>query len=80
MLFRSVGAKDLVESRTVKLGALERDFWIIQSGLAPGERIIIDGLQKAAPGKPVKPVLAIATPPAPADTAKGALSPAGATR
>jgi len=73
-----VGAKDLVESRPVKLGALEGDYWIIQSGLEPGERIIVDGLQKAAPGKPVKPVLASATPPV--APAAGATSPAGATR
>jgi len=59
-----VGAKDVVEARPVKLGALEGDSWIIQSGLQPGERVIIDGLQKAAPGKPVKPVMASATPPA----------------
>jgi len=74
-----VGAKDLVESRPVKLGALEGDYWIIQSGLEPGERIIVDGLQKAAPGKPVKPVLASAAAPAPAPAA-GTTSPAGATR
>ena|SRR5436190_4243239 len=63
-----VGAKDLVENRAVKLGALEGDSWIVQSGLEPGERIVVDGLQKAAPGKPVKPIVASATPPAaPAD-------------
>ena len=59
-----VGAKDIVEAREVKLGSLEGDAWIIQSGLAAGERVIVDGLQKAAPGSPVKPVVASATPPA----------------
>jgi membrane fusion protein, multidrug efflux system len=59
-----VGAKDVVESRAVKVGALEGDSWIIQSGLAPGERVIVDGIQKAVPGQPVKPVVASATPPA----------------
>jgi membrane fusion protein (multidrug efflux system) len=59
-----VGAKDIVEARPVKLGSLEGDAWIIQSGLAVGERVIVDGLQKAAPGSPVKPIVASATPPA----------------
>ena len=75
-----VGAKDLVETRPVKLGALEGDYWIIQSGLQPGERVIVDGLQKAAPGKPVKPVLASAAPPAAPAPAAGTASPAGTAR
>jgi membrane fusion protein (multidrug efflux system) len=57
-----VGAKDIVEVRPVKLGALEGDYWIIMSGLEPGERIIVDGVQKAAPGQPVKAVLSSTTP------------------
>ncbi|MEO7457909.1 MAG: efflux RND transporter periplasmic adaptor subunit [Gemmatimonadaceae bacterium] len=56
-----VGAKDIVESRPVKVGALQGGAWIIQSGLSAGERVVVDGLQKAAPGKPVKPVLAKGT-------------------
>jgi membrane fusion protein (multidrug efflux system) len=59
-----VGAKDIIEARPVKLGALEGDAWIIQSGLTPGERVVVDGLQKAAPGSAVKPVTASAAPPA----------------
>ena len=73
-----VGAKDIVETRPVKLGALDGDYWIIQSGLAAGERVIVDGVQKAAPGSPVKPVVASATPPSP--PAAGTTTPAGATR
>lgn len=68
-----VNAKDVVEVRPVKLGALEGGSWVIQSGLDPGERVIVDGLQKAAPGKPVKPVTTSPTPPAApqaADTAR----------
>jgi membrane fusion protein (multidrug efflux system) len=59
-----VGAKDIVEVRPVKLGSLQGDSWLIQSGLTAGERVIVDGLQKAAPGSPVKPVAAGASPPA----------------
>jgi membrane fusion protein (multidrug efflux system) len=68
-----VGAKDIAESRPVKVGALDGGSWVIQSGLSAGERVIVDGLQKAAPGKPVKPVTASPTPPAvprAADTAR----------
>jgi membrane fusion protein (multidrug efflux system) len=68
-----VNAKDIAEVRPVKVGALEGGSWVIQSGLDPGERVIVDGLQKVAPGKPVKPVVASPTPPAapqPADTAR----------
>jgi len=59
-----VGAKDVVEARPVKLGALEGDSWLIESGLSAGERVIVDGLQKAAPGSTVKPVAASPAPPA----------------
>ncbi|MEO8561803.1 MAG: efflux RND transporter periplasmic adaptor subunit [bacterium] len=51
-----VGAKDVVEARPVKLGALEGDAWVIESGLTAGERVIVDGLQKVTPGSAVKPV------------------------
>lgn len=53
-----VGAKDIVESRPVTLGALQGGSWVILTGLTPGERIVVDGLQKVQPGKPVKPVAA----------------------
>ena len=74
-----VGAKDVVESRAVQVGALEGDSWIIRSGLAPGDRVIVDGLQKVRPGAPVKPVVASATPPA-APAAAPSASPAAASR
>ena len=61
---RVVGAKDMVESRPVVVGSLQGGSWVIQSGLAAGERVIVDGLQKAAPGKPVKTVKASMAPPA----------------
>jgi membrane fusion protein, multidrug efflux system len=57
-----VGAKDVVEVRPVKVGALQGGSWAIQSGLSAGERVIVDGLQKAAPGQPVKPVAARTAP------------------
>ena len=74
-----VGAKDIVESRPVRVGSLEGDSWIIESGLSPGERVIVDGLQKARPGAPVKPIVASATPPA-TPPAKSPATPASDAR
>ena len=53
-----VGPDSVVESRSVTLGELQGASWVILSGLAAGERIIVDGLQKAQPGKPVRAVSA----------------------
>jgi membrane fusion protein (multidrug efflux system) len=51
-----VGAGDTVASRDVETGPWSGDAWIIEKGLAAGDRVIVDGIQKAAPGRPVKPV------------------------
>jgi len=64
----------------VKLGALEGDYWIIQSGLQPGERIVADGVQKAVPGQPVKPVAVNAAAPASPTSAAGATTPSDAAQ
>ena len=45
-----VGAGDTVAVRPVKVGALRGGQWIILEGLAPGDRVIVDGLQKVQPG------------------------------
>lgn len=51
-----VGAGDTVASRDVETGAWSGTAWIIEKGLAAGDRVVVDGIQKAAPGRPVKPV------------------------
>ena len=51
-----VGKGDTVQTRDVQTGPWAGDRWIIDRGLAPGDRVIVDGLQKVAPGRPVKPV------------------------
>lgn len=58
-----VGAGDKVEQRPIRTGPRLGDRWVIEDGLKPGERIVIEGLQKARPGSVVKPV-AEAAPPA----------------
>jgi len=49
-----VGKDDKVEIRTVKLGERVGTRWVVKEGLKKGERVIVEGLQKAAPGAPVK--------------------------
>jgi len=42
-----------VETRYVTPGDWYQDYWIIASGLTPGERVIVDGVNKVLPGMPV---------------------------
>ena len=42
--------------RPVKLGKLVGDSWIVESGLKPGDRVIVSNMQKLQPGMPVKVV------------------------
>jgi membrane fusion protein (multidrug efflux system) len=51
-----VGKGDTVAARDVETGTWSGDWWIIQRGLEPGDRIVVEGVQKAAPGRPVRPV------------------------
>ena len=39
-----------VEQRMVKAGDRVGNFWVIESGLKPGEKVIVEGLQKVQPG------------------------------
>jgi len=67
-----VGADGKVEARVVKLGQAIGTKWVVTDGLKAGEQVIVEGLQKAMPGTPVKAVPFIeagdtnSTPPAPA--------------
>jgi membrane fusion protein (multidrug efflux system) len=53
-----VDADNKVVPRPVKLGSVVDSGVLIDSGLAPGERYIVEGLMKARPGSVVKPVSA----------------------
>jgi membrane fusion protein (multidrug efflux system) len=44
-----------VELRQVTAGRVTGDQWVIQSGLEPGEKIVVEGFQKLRPGAPVSP-------------------------
>ena len=51
-----VGADDKVESRALTVTRAIGDTWLVSQGLNPGDRLIVEGLQKARPGAVVKPV------------------------
>jgi RND family efflux transporter MFP subunit len=50
-----VGEGDKVAQRTVTLGDAYQEFYIVTAGLEAGERVIVEGIQKARPGMRVKP-------------------------
>jgi multidrug efflux pump subunit AcrA (membrane-fusion protein) len=54
--------------RTVKLGGSVKDKRVISAGLQPGDRIIVNGLQRVRPGMTVDPESAVASVPAVATT------------
>jgi RND family efflux transporter MFP subunit len=51
-----VGPDDKVALRTVTLGERYKDFFIVTGGLKAGERVVVEGLQKAIPGQKVTPM------------------------
>jgi membrane fusion protein, multidrug efflux system len=53
-----VGEKDVVEQRSVTAGRTFDHMRVIEDGLSPTDRVIINGLQRARPGATVKPVMA----------------------
>jgi membrane fusion protein (multidrug efflux system) len=67
-----VGAGEKVEPRVLKVSRALGDKWLVEDGLKPGDRVIVEGLQKARPGTQVKAVAlagkAEAVPPAVAAT------------
>jgi membrane fusion protein (multidrug efflux system) len=50
-----VDRSNKVASRNVKATAWTGSNWLIEEGLTPGERVVVDGVQKIGPGALVKP-------------------------
>jgi membrane fusion protein (multidrug efflux system) len=48
-----IGADGKAEIRPVKVGARTGTDWVISSGLKPGEKVVVEGLQKIKAGAPV---------------------------
>lgn len=51
-----VGVEDKVEIREIQATSWQGTEWIVEEGLHAGDRVIVDGLHKIAPGAPVKVV------------------------
>ncbi len=51
-----VGDDGAVQVRMLTLDRTVGDKWLVTAGLAPGDRVIVEGLQKVRPGVPVRPV------------------------
>lgn len=49
-----LGADGKVEARAVRVSQTIGDQWLVEEGLAAGDRVIIEGLQKVQPGMPAQ--------------------------
>ena len=70
-----VGADNMVALRTIQPGETVGELLIVRDGLKPGERVIVDGVQKARPGSKVNP-----TPPPRRRQRRGTARPVAARR
>jgi membrane fusion protein, multidrug efflux system len=71
-----VGEGDKVALRTVTLREPYQQFYIVSNGLKAGERVIVEGIQKARPGMQVKAELKADKTPTPAASPPSAPPPA----
>jgi multidrug efflux pump subunit AcrA (membrane-fusion protein) len=53
-----IGADNKASQRSVKVGGPVGDSILIQEGLKPGDRVVVEGLQKVREGAPVQPMTA----------------------
>ena len=60
-----VGAEEKVEPRVIKVAKTVGDSWLVSEGLKAGDRVILEGIQRARPGTTVKAVPFGAPPVAP---------------
>jgi RND family efflux transporter MFP subunit len=74
-----VNDKNVVEYREVQLGPLADGLRAITSGLAPGEWVIVNGIQRARPGITVTPQRVAMEPKAPASAPTGSQASGGSS-
>jgi membrane fusion protein (multidrug efflux system) len=73
-----VGSDDKAEIRTVKPSDRIGKLWVIDSGLSPGDRVVVEGFSKVKSGATVKPTEAPPEPAVAALAADGTPAPAPA--
>jgi membrane fusion protein (multidrug efflux system) len=49
-----VGKDGKVARKTITADRMEGENWIVSSGVAPGDQVVVSGLQRAQPGQPAK--------------------------
>jgi membrane fusion protein (multidrug efflux system) len=50
-----IGPENKVQARTIVTGDRVGDRWLVVKGLQAGERVVVEGIQKAIPGSVVNP-------------------------
>ena len=50
-----VDAQNKVQVKTIKVGDKSENYYVVLEGLKAGDRVIVEGMQKARPGSEVKP-------------------------
>jgi membrane fusion protein (multidrug efflux system) len=58
----AVDSNDTVSIKPIHVGDQIGSLWVVRDGLNPGDRVIVDGIQKVGPGMHVKPKAARQTP------------------
>ncbi|GGE79885.1 efflux RND transporter periplasmic adaptor subunit [Sphingomonas prati] len=71
-----VGQNNIATVREIRVGDLQGSNWVVTEGLRPGDRVIVNGAQKAQPGAPVR----IAAPAGRRPAAASPAAPAAAQR
>ncbi len=61
-----VGESAMAQARPVRLARQVRAGWVVETGLKPGERVVVEGTIRVRPGAPVRPV-PVAPPPGQAE-------------
>lgn len=69
-----VGAENKAERRRLKLERAVGNQWLVTEGLKAGDKLIVEGLQRARPNQPVTPVPAGAAPKKKGEGKSGAAS------
>ena len=77
-----VGAGNKAVQKTITTSRVQGQYWVVTSGLAPGDKIITQGLSKIKPGQGIKPVPAdtpqnVEVPPGMKNGAKGSQAKGG---
>jgi len=73
-----VNAEDKIERRKITVDTAVGNRWLVGSGLAAGERVVVEGFQRIKPGDSVKPTEVAPKPMAATASAAAAPAPASA--